>query len=328
VNAGATSWQRRASGTLASFASCLTPALVSAQTTVSSGDSLYRVELGAGPATVLVLHGGPGFAHGYLRPEWDALARRYQVVYYDQRGCGRSVRRGPYGWQQHVADLHGLVLQYRTKSPVVLAGSSWGSWLALLYAWKHPEHVSALVLSGTPPWPIPSQRRRAPLDLDSLRKHRDVWPEHLQDEWEALQAAQRKYHEAVSAWMRACKDSIEAGLLDQPTLDSATSARQASNIDRRIAARLGEGCTAASGGIYNSFRQGPTIQQLAGVGVPTLVLRGTQPNAVGDGADSLLQVLPNARLVTLFGAGHDPWFDWPGSFFAHVERFLSVALDE
>lgn len=323
-----TGWQRRAVSILPSLVGCLAPALICAQSTVSSSGSLHRVELGAGPATVLVLHGGPGFAHGYLRPEWDALARRYRVVYYDQRGCGRSVRRGPYGWQQHVADLHGLVLHYRTKGPVVLAGSSWGSLLALLYAWKHPEQATALVLSGTPPWPIPTQRRQTPLNLDSPRNHRDVWPGHLREEWEAVQAAHRKYNEAVNAWMRAREDSIEAGLLDQPTLDSATSARQASNIHRRIAARLGEGCTAASGGIYISFRQGPTIQELASIGVPTLVLRGTQPNAAGDGADSLLQVLPNAHLVTLFAAGHDPWFDWPESFFAHVGRFLNVTLDD
>jgi pimeloyl-ACP methyl ester carboxylesterase len=115
-------------------------------------------------------------------------------------------------------------------------------------------------------------------------------------------------------------------LLEEPPVDSATSLLRASNIDPRIAARLGESCITASRAIYNSFRQGPTIQQLASVRVPTLVVRGSRPNAVGDGADSLLMVLPNARLVTLLGAGHDPWFDWPKSFFAHLERFLRVSL--
>lgn len=323
-----TSWPR--STILTSLAGCLAPTLVCGQTTVGSTDSLYRVELGAGPATIIVLHGGPGFAHRYLRPEWDALARRYRVVYYDQRGCGRSVRRGPYGWKNHVADLHGLVLHYRTRGPVVLAGSSWGSWLALLYAWKHPGVVAALVLSGTPPWPIHGQTSRflTPPDSRIFRGQRESAPEHLRDEWEALQAAQRQYYEALTAWRLALADSMEAGLLDQPTRDSAATARSVFNIDHRIAARLGENCLGVSGAIYTSFRQEPTLQRLATVGVPTLMVRGTRPNAVGDGADSLVRVLPNASLVTLFGAGHDPWFDVPGSFFAHVDRFLSLTLDD
>ena len=57
------------------------------------------------------------------------------------------------------------------------------------------------------------------------------------------------------------------------------------------------------------------------------MVRGTRPNVVGDGADSLLRVLPHATLITLHGAGHDPWFDWPKSFFAHVGRFLRMTLD-
>lgn len=140
----------------------LAPLAAPAQELPNGNGLLRLVELGSGRATIIVLHGGPGFGHQYLRPEWDVLARRYRVVYYDQRGCGRSQRRGPYHWEQHVADLHTLVLSYRAHGPVVLAGSSWGSWLALLYAWSYPHQVAALVLSGVPPWPIGGQRGREP----------------------------------------------------------------------------------------------------------------------------------------------------------------------
>ena len=318
----------RASTRLACWASCLAPALAYAQTTASPTDSIYRVEIGAGPATVLVLHGGPGFAHGYLRPEWEALAQKYRVVFYDQRGCGRSVRGGRLGWPQHVDDLHGLVTQYRTHGTVVLAGSSWGSWLALLYVWKYPEGVTALVLSGTPPWPIRSQKRLRTLgDPVHPQQRHEGWPEHLRDEWQALQGAQRKYQQALDSWWQAREDSIEAGLLELPGWDSVMSARRALNLHRRVAARLGEGCLTVSGAIYSSFRDGPTVQQLASVRVPKLLLRGTRANVVGDGADSLVHRLPNAMLITLYGAGHDPWFDWPEAFFAHVERFLRTTLD-
>src|SRR5262245_33707918 len=52
--------------------------------------SLYYRVLGAGPDTVVVLHGGPGFHHGYLVPALQPLAERHTLIFYDQRGRGRS----------------------------------------------------------------------------------------------------------------------------------------------------------------------------------------------------------------------------------------------
>ena len=54
------------------------------------GGSLYVREVGSG-APLVVLHGGPDFDHGYLRPELDQWAETFRVVYYDQRARGRSV---------------------------------------------------------------------------------------------------------------------------------------------------------------------------------------------------------------------------------------------
>ncbi|HEY8105354.1 MAG TPA: hypothetical protein VIE46_04555, partial [Gemmatimonadales bacterium] len=68
--------------------------------------SLFERRVGQGPPAV-VLHGGPGADHGYLLPGFDALANRRELVYYDQRGGGRSpvARDVPVGWHEHVADL-------------------------------------------------------------------------------------------------------------------------------------------------------------------------------------------------------------------------------
>lgn len=46
------------------------------------------------PRTIVVLHGGPGATHDYLRPEWDRLAAVGRVIYYDQRGWARARARG------------------------------------------------------------------------------------------------------------------------------------------------------------------------------------------------------------------------------------------
>src|SRR5438552_2598126 len=51
--------------------------------------SLYRREIGQGQP-IIVLHGGPDFDQGYLLPDLDRLADFFRLIYYDQRGRGRS----------------------------------------------------------------------------------------------------------------------------------------------------------------------------------------------------------------------------------------------
>jgi proline iminopeptidase len=285
---------------------------------------LHVVEVGTGRVTIIVLHGGPGLSHQYLRPEWETLGRRYRMVFYDQRGCGRSERRGPHHWEQHVADLHTLALRYRGQGPVVLAGSSWGSWLALLYAWRHPDQAAALVLSGLPPWPISGRQDHDPPARSSRHSGtHDSVPQNIRERWEALEAARKAYQDALEVWMSARQDSMEAGLLTEPTWDSLTSLRDAGNLDPGLAARFGESCPGARRAAHTSFlRRAPKLQDLKTITTPMLILRGTRPNPVGDGAVEVMRVLPARMLVTLMGAGHDPWYERPRQFFAHVERFL------
>jgi pimeloyl-ACP methyl ester carboxylesterase len=73
------------------------------------GVELFERRSGDGPE-VVVLHGGPGAHHDYLLPGFDLLARRRTLVYYDQRGGGRSPvgRDVPVGWREHVDDLEAL----------------------------------------------------------------------------------------------------------------------------------------------------------------------------------------------------------------------------
>src|SRR5262245_120046 len=56
--------------------------------------TLHTLEVGPAPrapAVRLVVHGGPGLDHTYLRPWLDRLATpRARVVYVDLRGQGRS----------------------------------------------------------------------------------------------------------------------------------------------------------------------------------------------------------------------------------------------
>ena len=116
-----------------------------------NGVRLYTRQVGDGPS-VVVLHGGPGAHHDYLLPQYDRLAAGRALIYYDQRGGGRSAvpRDMAVGWREHVADLEALRNHWRLDR-LTLLGYSWGGLLAVLYALEHPSRIARLALvSGAP----------------------------------------------------------------------------------------------------------------------------------------------------------------------------------
>jgi proline iminopeptidase len=97
----------------------------------------------------LVLHGGPGGAiNPTMRRFFDPS--RWRVVLFDQRGCGRSRPNASLEdnttWAL-VDDIERLRRHLKIEKWAVFGGS-WGSTLALAYAIRHPERVSALILRG------------------------------------------------------------------------------------------------------------------------------------------------------------------------------------
>ena len=101
---------------------------------------------------LLVLHGGPGVAdHSAGRPYFDRFADTHCVVYYDQRGNGRSdQRRDPSGWDMDTwaDDVARLCDALEITSPAIL-GNSFGGMVAMHAAGRHPDLVSKLVLMST-----------------------------------------------------------------------------------------------------------------------------------------------------------------------------------
>lgn len=117
---------------------------------VGNGHELYFEECG-NPAGLpaLLVHGGPG---GGCNPTMRRYhdPRRYRIILFDQRGCGRST---PHASLDHnttwdlVADIERLRLHLGIERWQLLGGS-WGSTLSLAYAETHPERVTALILRG------------------------------------------------------------------------------------------------------------------------------------------------------------------------------------
>jgi dienelactone hydrolase len=102
------------------------------------------------------LHGGPGFSETRPFRHFNAsLERSFTVVYWDQRGAGKSfarnIERSSMTVEQFIADLDELVDAVRIRvgmDKVAIFGHSWGSVLGVLYAARFPQKVAAYVGSG------------------------------------------------------------------------------------------------------------------------------------------------------------------------------------
>jgi pimeloyl-ACP methyl ester carboxylesterase len=105
---------------------------------------------------LILLHGGPGFSETHFFRRFMApLERVFTVVYWDQRGSGKSYSRAipssSMTTEQFIADLDELVDTVRRrlgKERVVLYGHSWGTVLGVLYAARFPQKVAAYAGSG------------------------------------------------------------------------------------------------------------------------------------------------------------------------------------
>ncbi|WP_370640177.1 prolyl aminopeptidase [Aurantimonas sp. HBX-1] len=117
---------------------------------VGDGHTVYYERVGTrGAKPAVFLHGGPG---GGIKPDYRRLfdPSRYDVLLFDQRGCGRSA---PYASLEanttwHLVEDMERLRQHMGVERWLVLGGSWGSTLAMAYAQTHPERVSELILRG------------------------------------------------------------------------------------------------------------------------------------------------------------------------------------
>jgi len=117
---------------------------------VSDGHRLYYERCGnRSGIPVVFLHGGPG--SGFVESHKKVFDfRKFNVLFFDQRGAGRSK---PYAslkantTDKLISDIN-FLLDHFDIGKALFYGGSWGSTLALVYAIRHLNRVSALVLRG------------------------------------------------------------------------------------------------------------------------------------------------------------------------------------
>jgi len=277
------------------------------------GAELYAREAGEGPA-IIVLHGGPDFDQSYLLPEMDRLADSFHLIYYDQRGRGKSAVHVQPEDVTLVSEINDMekVRQYFHLDSVTLLGHSWGTVLALQYALKYPQRVSHLILMN----PGPASRE----DYVQLRK---AW---IESRAEAV--AQKKAIAETDAFKEGDPEAVTAYYRIHFKTALARQEDYEKLIARMHASFTKEGVLKARS-VEDRLMQDTwanpdfdLLPQLKGLKIPTLVLSGDHEFIPPSSAEHIAQAIPGARLVTLKDCGHFTYLECPTAVHEQIDTFL------
>ena len=276
------------------------------------GSRLFCRDVGAG-LPLVVLHGGPSFDHTYLRPELDRLADFFHVVYYDQRGRGRSaagVRPDDVSLGSELEDLERVRSHFGAES-VAVVGHSWGGLLAMEYALRHPARVSHLILLDTAPasgddWRLLLEAfdRRPPSDLEEMTAISSTAAYECGD-LEA-DAAHIRAHFRMTVRRPAHLETLVARLRSNFTEEGVLLART-------VGQRLVDESVGSPG--YDLL---PRLRRLD---VPTLMFHGEHDFIPLELVAPIADAIPGARLSVLAGCGHFPYLEDPDLVVGEVVRF-------
>lgn len=282
--------------------------------------SIFAREIGRG-RPLIVLHGGPDFDQAYLLPDFDRLADAFRLIYYDQRGRGKSaegVRAGDVTMASEVDDLDRVQQHFQLASAAIL-GHSWGAVLALEYALRHPNRVSHLILMN----PAPASAA----DVSILRRFylQKLGPDMARQAAMVKSAAYREGDpEAVSERYRI---HFKPALARQEDYEKLMATMKAGFISqgkngivkaRAVEDRLMQDTWERAG--YD------LMPKLAALRMPTLIIWGDHDFIPIEIATHIAGGIPNARLVTLKDCGHFAYMECPSDVRTTLNDFFRGTL--
>jgi proline iminopeptidase len=246
------------------------------------------------------------------------LERSLRMVYFDQRGAGRSQRaaNGEYSIALMVEDIEQL-RQALAVPRIALIGQSFGGTLALEYAARYPEHVSGLVfVAGL--WDTPLQ---CGLRLARLAEHRPEGYARVRADTLRPDGSRRSDCELEmrgAGGGRAWDDYSNEAMYPDPAVRSRIEAVEAAHGYRNT----GEVGGALFGRGLLEYRFTRT-ERLA---VPVLIVAGGRDGAARpEGLRELARRLPAASYLEYERSGHFLYVDEPDRFTADVVEFLAAA---
>jgi len=278
------------------------------------GAALFYRTVGSGPDVLVMIHGGPGMDMGYMVPDFAPLAEHHRLLFYDQRGGGRSqlLADDPaqYTIARHVADLEALRRHFGLER-MTLVAHSFGPAIAASYAIAHPDRVARMILIGPVPPRAGDMETRYAAAIDSR-----LTP----DERASLGRLEVEMVRGADP-VAACRAYWAIGVKPRVARDE---------LARRI---TGDFCSVTPAAIRAGYGvAGPHTQAslgdwdlragLAAVAAPTLVLHGEAEAIPMDLVEEWPRALPHAKLVKIPGASHFPYVERPDLVWPAIEEFL------
>ena len=287
-------------------------------TTPDSARLFYR-SIGTATDTIIAIHGGPGVDLESIYGDFLPLARHHTVIFYDQRGAGRSTLprdTTTLNADQQVKDLDAIRNSFHLKH-VTLVAHSYGPLLAATYAIAHPDVVTHMVFFGPVPprrgdfWQRFGKSMQIKLDSTQLRKLAD---------------ANRRLNDTTAsadATRQACRDYWAIGV--RPRL--AEPDRVPSVIHADLCASdihgIQYGLARTNPAVMASYGDWDIRAALKNVPAPTLVVHGEEESIPMDLVEEWTTALPHATLLKIPRAAHFTYAEQPELVWPAVERFLA-----
>lgn len=275
--------------------------------TTTTASPLYWAKYGrADGPRLLVLHGGPGADHCYLLPQMLHLGERHDLLFYDQRGGGRSRSdaRVPISWKTHVEDLSAVIGEFSLE-PLSIVGYSWGAMLALLYlieSFVQDDLVFPDRLALISPAPLTREYRRQ-FDAEFARRQQSPEIRRLRDE---LAGSGLREKDPAAYRQRAFELGVAGYFADPANARMLTPFRVVGRVQQSV---------------WESLGDFDLIRRVEGIRTSSLVIAGRDdpiPTASTLDAARALGTTP----VVLDECGHVPYVEQPGRLFAALDTFL------
>lgn len=259
--------------------------------TVPVGDIEIACTVVGEGTPLVVLHGAIGLGSTYMRA-LDPWGEELQLVYYDQRGSGRT----PTGDVERISfaggveDLEGLRESLGLDRIHVL-GHSAGAYLAALYAAEHPATTAAVVLLNPGPPLAPELMERFGRTMSSRRTPDDD--------------VARTAIEESEEYRTKRPEALERHLLNTfiPFFKERASVERVSlGFTEITAANVEQGAQRMMG----SLGRLDPIRKLASVTAPTLVVHSELDPLPAEWSRFLAATIPEAEFALLEGGSHFP----------------------
>lgn len=273
---------------------------------------LFYEVIGTG-APIVIVHGGPGLDHSYLQPGMDVLAARNTLIYYDQRGTGRSdaeLDSSVVNLDAFVDDIDVLrqVLDYEK---ITVLTHSFATLIGIEYARRYGDNLTALILMN------PSEPGTRFADQTRTRQAA-VTTEEDQLEMQELAATEAFSARDAATLSQVYRVTFRSAFRDRSRIDELEmdlSERTAKN-GQAVARLLGESLGMTDGAVN-------WWDRLADISAPTLVLHGRYDIPPVAMAQALSDALPSGSLVVL-NSGHFPYIEDAGGLTSAIVSFLGA----